>query len=77
MTTVSPTHTMQCYRVPVMETRVYTIRVRAYDPDDASDRVEDGPGGWEEILPGERILSRQATEPPVPETAYNEAEAAV
>lgn len=76
MTTATPTHTKQCYRVPVMETRVYTIRVRAYNPEDASDRVDDGPRGWEEILPGERVLSRQATERPVPETAYNDAEAA-
>jgi hypothetical protein len=67
--------TKQCYRVPVVETRVYTIRVRAYSSEDASDRVEDGPTAWEEILPGERILSRQATRRPEPEVSYDEAEA--
>ena len=77
MSTETPRMTKQCYRVPVQETRTYTIRVRAYSPRDASDRVEGGPSEWEEILPGERIVSRRAMERPVPETAYDEAEAVV
>jgi hypothetical protein len=77
MTTATPTARKQCYRVPVQETRIYTIRVRAYGPEDASDRVEDGPEAWEEILPGERILFRQATERPEAEVDYDEAAAGV
>jgi len=73
MTVATPTK--ECYRVQVHETRTYWIRVRAFSADDAAGRVEDGPAGWEEILPGERVLSRQAVDRPERDYDYDEAEA--